>query len=130
MKILSIEKTAGIVCFPSASLLLLILLIFIGITPLFDAGLDNDVMYWLILLAAPLLLILTFSRKPVLTLDYKDPALYLLLFTVWAGASFFWTIHHVRTLIELIQLFSYVLAFLIMRSLDREMQTKVLRIGS
>lgn len=110
--------------------LFLILLVYLGITPLFDAGLDHDVMYWLVLLAAPILLILTFRTKPTWTIDWKDPGLYLILLTFWAGASFFWSIHQLRTMIELIQLFSYVIAFFIMRNLDDEFKAKALRIGS
>ncbi|NCA99321.1 MAG: hypothetical protein EOM70_08100 [Clostridia bacterium] len=110
--------------------LLLILMGFLGITPLFDAGLDHDVMYWLVLLAAPILLILTFRNKPSWTISWKDPGLYLVLLTIWAGVSFFWSIHQLRTMIEVIQLFSFVIAFFIMRNLDDDFKAKALRIGT
>ncbi len=110
--------------------LLLILLIFLGITPLFDAGLDHDVMYWLVLLSAPILLILTFRCKPTWQVNWKDPGLYLVFLTVWAGASFFWSIHQLRTMIELIQLISFVITFFIMRKLDDEFKAKALRVGA
>jgi len=110
--------------------LFIILLVYLGITPLFDAGFDHDVMYWLVLLAMPVLLILTFRDKPGLRINFSDPGFYLVLFVIWSGLSFIWSIHQLRTVIEWIQLLTYAIAYFAMRNLDDEFKDKALRIGS
>lgn len=110
--------------------LFIIMLVYIGITPLFDAGFDHDFMYWLVLLTIPVLLILNFRDKPVIRVKWADPGFYLVLFVLWAGLSFIWSIHQLRTVIEWVQLVSYTIAYFAMRKLDDEFKEKVLRIGS
>ena len=110
--------------------LFIIMLVYLGITPLFDAGFDHNFMFWLVLFTIPILLILNFRDKPVIRVQWTDPGLYLAILVFWAGLSFIWSIHPLRTVIEWVQLLSYAIAYFAMRQLDEEFKEKALRIGS
>ena len=96
---------------------LFVITLFLGFIPLFSAGYDHDIIFWVMLVSPPLLIISIIINQPKIHFSLTDPNIYLVLFALWSMISFFWSINQLRTVIELIQLLMYVISFFIIRSL-------------
>lgn len=113
----------------STGLRYLAAIMFVGFLPLFNAGFDNYAVNIMLLASGILILISVVKEKTKYTIKFSDPGLILLLLLLWASLSVIWSIHQMRTIIELIQLSAYVFTYFLVRSLDREHQFKLMKIG-
>jgi len=99
------------------------------ILPLFEAGFDHNVIYWVLIpLSASLIYFFLFDHIK-LHLSPGKPALYLILFWFWAGVSVFWSLNPHRTLVEFLQLSICVMVFVLASNLDEESSFRVGRIA-
>lgn len=63
-----------------------------------------------------------------LSLESKDPIIFLALFVLWNGISFLWSIHYVRTLIEFLQLTLAVVVLYLSTQMDEEGRGKTISV--
>jgi O-antigen ligase len=105
------------------------LMLTVAILPLFEAGLDHNVIYWVLLpLSASLIYFVLFGQIK-LNLTPGKPAFCLILFWFWAGISIFWSLNPHRTLVEFLQLSICVMVFVLASNLDEENSFRVGRIA-
>jgi O-antigen ligase len=96
---------------------------------LFEAGFDHNVIYWVLLPLSASLIYFTLSGHIYYRLGPGKPALFLLLFWLWAGISVFWSLNPHRTLVEFLQLSICVMVFVLASNLDEENSFRVGRIA-
>ena len=106
----------------------LIIILFLGLVPILNAGYDHDILFLLIFISLPILFVMTIQNKKDYNLEFNSPNFFVILLLTWSFISIFWSINHVRSIIEWFQLFSAVLVFLLVQSIGREDLEKVLKI--
>lgn len=105
-----------------------IIILFLGIVPLLNAGYDHDVVFLLIFITLPILLVISLKNKKDQNLEINSPNFLVALILLWSFLSIFWSINHVRSIIEWFQLFSAVLIFLLIQNINEENIEKVVKI--
>lgn len=104
------------------------LYLWLGITPLLNAGFDHDVIFWLIMITGVILIGYFIQNKDSILIYIPGINLFLSLFLIWCAFSIIWTIHPVRSIIELLQLFSFVMVFGLIKSINEDELHRVARI--
>lgn len=100
-----------------------------SLVPLFDAGFDNDIVF--IVLSISLIILIGFETqyKNSLKVNILEPDFWLLLFLFFALLSFFWSVYQIRTVIEWLQLLSYVLVFFLIRRISKSDVNSIIKIS-
>lgn len=109
-----------------AALALMLTVVFLS---LYDAGFDNNVLYWVLIPLLIVTILLTLRNKIILDISYTEPIVYYALFLLWAGISIFWSLNPHRTLVEFLQLSLYGATFLLASSLNEKSMLRVGRIS-
>lgn len=104
------------------------LFIWLGITPLFDAGFDHDIIYWLLMITGVLLIGYFLQDKSTFRMSIPGNDLYLLAFLAWTALSIIWTVHSVRSIIELLLLISFAIVFWLIKMIKEDELFRVSRI--
>ncbi len=107
----------------------LALMLTVAILPLYEAGLDHNVFYWVLLPLIVVTIIIACRNELEIDLSFYSPLLWYSLFLLWAGLSVFWSINPHRTLVEFLQLALYGLVFLLASSLTEDNTLRVGRIA-
>ncbi|MHB1125380.1 MAG: O-antigen ligase family protein [Bacillota bacterium] len=113
--------------------ILLVLMVILGLTPVFRNGYGSESLLYLFALAAVTGIIYIIQRRH---LGFSLPMLYipLVLFLVWSALSFFWTANPHQTLAELWRLGLYMLVFTLTATLrngeSRKLQRFLITIGT
>lgn len=97
-------------------------LIFLSI---FSAGLDHNVLYWVLLPLSILMIYFAVSGQVKINIKPGSTGFFLGLFWAWALVSIFWSINPHRTLVEFLQLSIYVIVFVVAANLKNEDTLKV-----
>lgn len=119
MQLLSERKS--VVSLPAFMLMLTLVLL-----PIFDAGFDHHVIYWVLFLLLAVSIFIIYKEKWNLSIDLNEPLLWYSLFIIWGGISIFWSINPHRTLVEFLQLVCYGLVFFLSLHLNED---NILRVG-
>jgi len=98
---------------------LLVIIVVLTSIPLFDGGFDHLIVYWMTLAMLFVLIYDNFKNKKDKIIILSYPFLFYLLFIIWSFISLFWTVNHVRTIVEFIQLLCYGLVYVIVSKLDK-----------
>jgi O-antigen ligase len=106
-----------------------ITLIFISIIPLFDAGFDNNIVHYALIISLIILIGVELQNKTNICLEISEPDLWLLIFLIFSASSFFWSVYQLRTVIEWLQLFTYFLLIIIIRRISKEEIHSVVKIA-
>ena len=106
----------------------LIIILFLGLVPILNAGYDHDILFWLIFISLPILFVITIQNKKDYTLEFNSPNFFLILIIFWSFISIFWSINYVRSIIEWFQLFSAILIFLLIKGRNKKDLIKVVKI--
>ena len=122
MQLLSEQKS--VLSLPAIALMLALFLL-----PLFDAGFDHHVIYWVLFLLLAVSIFIVYREKWNLNIDLHEPLLWYLLFIIWGGISIFWSINPHRTLVEFLQLVVYGLVFFLALNLNEDNTFRVGRIA-
>jgi O-antigen ligase len=93
---------------------------------LFNAGFDHDVVYYSVFFMSIFMVIDLWSSKE--KIKFNNISFSFLLFIIWAFASIIWSISPIRTVIEGIQLTSFLLLYLITRKLSFEGFDKLIKV--
>ena len=107
---------------------MIIIYIALTILSIVDAGLDHDIVYYLLALGLGGITIIWDKNRKDLIVNKNSPLLYFSLFLLWSGLSFIWSIHYVRTLIEFLQLTLAGLVFFLSMTLDEEGRFKTIQV--
>jgi len=110
----------------NSSYIWLVLIIVLTMTALFSAGFDHDVVYYGVFLMASFFGIITLAHKE--RIELNRIALVFLLFILWSFISLFWSISPIRTVIEGIQLISFLLIYLLTKKLSQEGLDKLIKV--
>jgi len=106
----------------------LIIILFLGLVPILNAGYDHDIVFWLIFISLPILFVITIQNKKEYTLEFNSPNFFVILLLFWSFISIFWSINYVRSIIEWFQLFSAILIFLLIQRTNKKNLSKVIKI--
>jgi len=109
-----------------SSYIWLVLITVLSMTALFSAGFDHDVVYYGVFLMTLFMGITTLVYKEVIELNRI--ALVFSLFILWSFMSFIWSISPIRTVIEGIQLLSFLLVYLLSKKLSQEGLDKLIKV--
>ena len=96
---------------------------------LYEAGFDNNAVYWILLLLQLVVLYSAIKGQLKLDIKCKSPLFWYALFVLWAGVSIFWSINPHRTLVEFIQISLYGFVFLLSGNISEENLIRVGRIA-
>jgi len=114
--------------YSSSFLLSLLLQVVLSLLYIFAAGYDHDVVYYLLALGLGGTALSLRKDSGGLSLEKKDPLIFLALFVLWSGISFLWSIHYVRTLIEFLQLTLAVVVLYLSTEMDEEGRGKTISV--
>jgi hypothetical protein len=103
----------------------LTLYIVLSLVPLIDAGFDNDIVSYMLIISLLTQFIYSYKTKQNFTIN-NNSVFFLTVFLFWAGISILWSVHYVRSLIEFSQLLLYVTVFYMSSQLDDENSRKVI----
>lgn len=95
----------------------IVLILLLAIVPLFSAGFDHNIIYWILIISIPITIITLFKNEN--NLNYNKIDKILILFLVWSGLSIFWSINYVRSIIEFLQLFCFLIVFLLVKNISK-----------
>jgi O-antigen ligase len=109
-----------------SSYIWLVLITVLSMTALFSAGFDHDVVYYGIFLMTLFMGITPLVYKEVIELNRI--ALVFSLFILWSFVSLIWSISPIRTVIEGIQLISFLLIYLLTKKLSQEGLEKLIKV--
>jgi O-antigen ligase/Tfp pilus assembly protein PilF len=109
-----------------SSYIWLVLITVLSMTALFSAGFDHDVVYYGVFLMAFFMGIITLVYKEQIELNHIT--LTFSLFILWSFVSLIWSISPIRTIIEGIQLISFLLIYLLTKKLSLEGLDKLIKI--
>ncbi|WP_422487191.1 O-antigen ligase family protein [Gudongella sp. DL1XJH-153] len=109
-----------------SSYIWLVLIIVLSMTALFSAGFDHDVVYYGLFLMAFIMGITTILYKEAIELN--GIAFVFSLFILWSFVSLIWSISPIRTVIEGIQLISFLLIYLLTKKLSQEGLGKLIKV--
>lgn len=104
----------------------LVLIVVLSMTALFSAGFDHDVVYYGVFLMAIFMGIITLVYKEQIELNLIT--LTFSLFILWSFVSLIWSISPIRTIIEGIQLISFLLIYLLTKKISLEGLDKLIKI--
>ena len=96
----------------------LALITVLSMTAMFSAGFDNNVVYYDVFVMSILMGIIILFNKD--TLQLNRVSIVFLFFILWPFTSLFWSIYPIRTIIEGIQLISFLLVYLLTKKLTTE----------
>lgn len=109
-----------------SSYIWLVLIIVLSMTAFFSAGFDHDVVFYSVFLMAFFLGITTLVYNE--RIEFNRIMLVFSLFILWSFVSLFWSIYPIRTIIEGIQLFSFLLIYLLTKKLTHDGMDKLVRV--
>jgi O-antigen ligase len=104
----------------------LVLITVLSMTALFSAGFDHDVVYYGVFLMTMFMGIITLVYKEVIELNRI--ALVCSLLILWSFVTLIWSISPIRTVIEGIQLLSFLLIYLLTKKLSQEGLDKLIKV--
>jgi len=104
----------------------LVLITILSMTALFSAGFDHDVVYYGVFLMAFFIVIITLIHKE--QMEFNRITFTFSLFILWSFISLIWSISPIRTVIEGIQLISFLLIYLLTKKLSQEGLDKLIKI--
>lgn len=107
---------------------LIYLYLTLTLIPIFNAGMDNDIVNILLILGLGGMVYYSFKYNEKISIEKNMPLYFYLFFVMFAGISFFWSIYELRTIIELLQLVLYGLVLYLTTNLSREEKIKTIRI--
>lgn len=103
----------------------IVLMITLTIIPIYSAGFDNWSIYGFFCFLSITTIYLLIKSKIKISLSLQSPLFWILLFLIWGDLSFIWSVSKVRTIIECIQLLTYILVFVLMIYTEEETREKV-----
>jgi len=109
-----------------SSYIWLVLITVLAITALFSAGFDHDVVYYGLFLMTFFMGITTLVYKE--SIEVNNIVLTFSLFIFWSFISLIWSISPIRTVIEGIQLLSFLLIYLITNKVSQEGLDKLIKV--
>lgn len=109
-----------------SSYIWLVLISILSMNAMFSAGFDHDVVYYGVLLMSIFMGIGVFKIKEHIKLN-RISLIYLFIIT-WSFISMIWSISLIRTVIEGIQLISFLLVYLLVRKLTAEGLEKLIKV--
>jgi len=109
-----------------SSYIWLVLIAVLSITSLFNAGFDHDVVYYGMFLMAFFMGIITLVYKE--QIEFNRITLFFFLFIMWSFISLIWSISPIRTVIEGIQLISFLLIYLLTKKLSQGNLDKLIKV--
>jgi len=106
----------------------IIIIVIVSLASLFKAGFDHDVVYYLLALGLGGMAIISGKSNHGIGVSKNSPLVFFAIFVLWSALSFVWSIHYVRTIIELLQLVLVGLVFFVSFILDDEGKYKTITI--
>ena len=110
-------------------IVLAVLLLSVSIIPLLNAGFDNHVTCYLLILLCGTSIYNAKNDNKKEYLNYKNTFFWLVLFVLWGALSIIWSISAIRTIIEFIQLTSCVIVYYLIKKIDNDNKLRVIRIA-
>jgi len=107
---------------------LIYLYLTLTLIPIFNAGMDNDIVNILLILGLGGMVYYTFKNKDGISIEKYSPLYFYIFFLVFAGLSFFWSIYKLRTMIEFLQLVLYGLVLYLTINLSKDEKIKTIKI--
>lgn len=107
---------------------LIYLYLSLTLVPIFNAGMDNQIVNILLILGLGGMVYYNFRYKEKIYIEKKSPIYFYLFFIVFAALSFFWSVYKLRTIIELLQLVFYGLILYLTINLSKEEKIKTIKI--
>lgn len=104
----------------------LVLIAALAMFAIFSAGFDHDVVFYGVFFMSIFVGVnILYSKEG---LEFNRISIFFLLFILWALISLFWSISPIRTVVESIQLISFLLVYLLARKLKREGLNKRIKV--
>ena len=107
---------------------LIYLYLTLTLIPIFNAGMDNEIVNILLILGLGGMVYYNFKCKENIYIEKNSPLYFYLIFIIYAGLSFFWSIYKLRTMIEFLQLLLYGLVLFLTINLSKEEKMKTIKI--
>jgi O-antigen ligase len=109
-----------------SSYIWLVLITVLSMTAIFSAGFDHDVVYYGVFIMALFMGITSLVYKE--RIELNRITLVFSLFILWSFVSLIWSISPIRTVIEGIQLISFLLIYLLTKKLSDEGLDKLIKV--
>lgn len=107
---------------------LIYLYLTLTLIPIFNAGMDNDIVNILLIFGLGGMVYYNFKNKERISIEKYSPLYFYIFFLLFAGLSFFWSIYKLRTIIELLQLVLYGLVLYLTINLSKDEKIKTIKI--
>lgn len=104
----------------------LMLITVLSMTAIFSAGFDHDIVFYGVFFMAVFMGITSLVYKE--SIEVNNIAFIFSLFILWSFVSLIWSISPIRTVIEGIQLISFLLIYLLTKKLSQEGLDKLIKI--